>query len=91
MKKMKVVWICHFSNQYIRERLSLSNRSFSNSIRRLFSKPIVNYIDFAPWVSNQIKEFEKFNDIELHIIAPHYGLKRFKHSFKMNGVYYHFF
>jgi len=91
MKKLKVVWICHFSNKVIRERLPLSSRNLSNFLRKLIGKQYINYSDFAPWVNTQIQEFEKFNDIELHIIAPHSGLKHFKYEFELKGVYYHFF
>jgi len=91
MEKIKVVWICHFSNQQIRKRIPLSKLHFSNLLRRLVGKPAFNYHDFAPWVTNLIKEFEKFNDVELHVIAPHYGLIRYTSEFELNGVYYHFF
>lgn len=71
--------------------LPLSARRFSNILRKLIGKQYINYSDFAPWINTQIKEFEKLNDIELHVIAPHSGLKYFKHEFQMNGIYYHFF
>jgi glycosyltransferase involved in cell wall biosynthesis len=49
------------------------------------------YRDFAPWITNQIHEFEKFNDVELHVISPHAGLTRFSYEFERQGVHYHFF
>lgn len=52
-------------------------------------KPI--YSDFAPWITNLIIEFEKFENIELHIISPHIGLKKLTFSFRRNGIHYHFF
>lgn len=91
MKKIKVAWICHFSNQQIRRKLPLSKRYFSNFLRRLLGKPAISYGDFAPWVTHLIKEFEKFDNVELHVIAPHYGLARSTFEFEMNGVFYHFF
>lgn len=50
-----------------------------------------SYIDFAPWVTNLIREFEKFEDIELHIIAPFTGLKQLMFECKLNNIQYHFF
>jgi len=47
--------------------------------------------DFAPWITNLIQEFKQFEDIDLHIIAPHVGLKAFTYSFNMDGIHYHFF
>jgi len=88
---MKIVWICHFSNQKIRDRLALSERKISNSIRSIIGGKKILYGDFAPWVTNLIYEFEKFKDVELHVISPHAGLKKWTCEFEMNGVYYHFF
>jgi len=90
-EKIKVAWICHFSNEKVREKLPLSKRMFLNGIKKLLGISPYTYNDFAPWVNNLITEFEKFNNVELHIIAPHAGLSPFKHSFEMNGIYYHFF
>lgn len=90
-EKIKVVWICHFSNERVREKLPLSKRRFLNGLKKLLGMQPYVYTDFAPWVNNLITEFEKFNDVELHIIAPHAGLSPFKYSFKMNGIHYHFF
>jgi glycosyltransferase involved in cell wall biosynthesis len=90
--KLKVVWICHFSNEEVRARLPLSKMKVHNTIRYILGKKKNDgYSDFAPWVTNLIKEFEKFNDVELHIISPFYGLKYFTSEFEMNRVFYHFY
>jgi glycosyltransferase involved in cell wall biosynthesis len=90
--KMKIVWICHFSNHEIREHLSLSNNWISNKFRKSIGKnPVAHYSDFAPWVSNLIQEFEKIENIELHIISPHLGMKKWTQSFEIRNIYYHFF
>ena len=91
IKKMKVVWICHFSNKQVREHLPLSKMKFNNFLRSLFGKKTTKYRDYASWVSNFIKEFEKFEDVELHVIAPHNGLIPFKYEFQISGIHYHFF
>jgi len=75
--KIKVAWICHFSNTEIREKIPLSNKK--------------KYTDFAPWITNMIKEFEKREEVEIHIIAPHRGLKTFLFEYTQNNIYYHFF
>lgn len=92
MQKLKVVWICHFSNREVRERLPLSELKLKNWIKVLLGKQITRgYSDFAPWVSNLIKEFEKFDDVELHVISPFSGLTHFTYEFELNGISYHFY
>lgn len=92
IKKTKIVWICHFSNSKVRHKLPLSNLIIQNFFRRiLHKKTYVIHKDFAPWINNLINEFENFYDIELHIISPHKGLKRFTSEFEINGIHYHFF
>jgi glycosyltransferase involved in cell wall biosynthesis len=91
MKKLKVAWICHFSNKEVREELSLSKMKIRNFIKFNFWNRKVSYKDFAPWVTSLIREFEKLNDIELHVISPHKGLNKPTYQYIKNGVYYHFF
>ncbi|MCB5228719.1 MAG: glycosyltransferase family 4 protein [Candidatus Cloacimonetes bacterium] len=67
MKKLTVVWICHFSNALVQEKL----------------KPWKKKAHFAPWISQTIPIFENHPDIQLHIIAPHEyisGSKEFTHK-----------
>ena len=51
---LRIVWICHFMNQSIKEKLEL------HSTTR----------ELAPWITLWIEEFKKRDDIELHVIAP---------------------
>ncbi len=89
---LKAAWICHFSNKNVRERLPLSKMRIKNFLKRILGRQVKsNYKDGAPWVNNLIKEFENFTDVELHVIAPHKGLKKFTCEFEMSGVHYHFF
>ena len=90
MDKIKIVWLCHFSNKNVRKRLPIKNMKFWNYIQVLLGHQPLKTNDFAPWVSNLILEFEKFENIELHIVAPHLLLKK-KTEFSLNGIHYHFF
>ena len=78
MKKLRIVWICHFSNSEVRKYLPLTKRGQKTS-------------DFAQWVTNTINEFISIKDIELHIISPQYGLKTMTYSFDFEGIHYHFY
>lgn len=70
---MKIVWICHFYNEEIQSKLPLWKK----------------FMEYAPWIPNLISGFEKRNDVELHIVAPHIYLK-YNTSFVLRGIYYHF-
>lgn len=85
---IKVVWICHLSNIKIREHLKFDKWTPLAIIRRITRRN--NIADFAIWNTNAICEFEKFKDIELHIIAPHYQISGLQ-EFNLNGIHYHFY
>lgn len=60
INRLKVVWICHFTNNEIQNILPISQRT----------------PEFASWVPNLIKGFENRKDIELHVISPHNFLNK---------------
>lgn len=88
---IKVVWICHFSNEEIRNNLCLSKFKLQNALREKLKKNKFFYRDFAPWITMQIMEFEKLPNVELHIISPHKGMKKLTQQFEIRGVRYYFF
>lgn len=90
MEKMKVVWICHFSNPDIRSKLSFGFYVV-DVIRKFFGKQTARYTDSAQWNTNGVKEFEKFNDVDLSIIMPVRGIKGRQQQFELNGVHYYCF
>ncbi len=77
MNKIKLLMICHFSNEKIRNYLYINK-----------GKKIA---DYANWITNQINGYEKRNDIELHIVSPHKGMQKRRQEFEINGVHYYFF
>lgn len=90
---MKVVWICHFSNEMVRKRMNL-NHSIGFVewlLRKLLKKEKAQTTDFAQWITNGIEEFEGSKDIELFVISPHYNLPKPLLSFSLNGIHYNFF
>jgi glycosyltransferase involved in cell wall biosynthesis len=92
MKKIKVVLICHFSNAQVREQLSLDNRILYSLTRRLLNMPSKNtgFADIAPWDTHLISFLSKRENIDLHVISAHTGLKKMQHSFKLGNVHYYF-
>jgi glycosyltransferase involved in cell wall biosynthesis len=57
----------------------------------MFGKKPIIYFDFAPWISSQIKDLEKYCDLDLHVISPHRGLRHITQSFQINKTQFHFF
>ncbi len=93
-KKIKVAMICGFSNSKLRSHLDLKqNRFLFRKVIKLFGLParVGEYEDFAPWIDGFIAEFERKENIELHIISGHIGLKTKIKEFNENGVYYHLY
>lgn len=88
MNKLKIVWICHLSNSQIRNKLKFSKWTLLSLYRKI--KGINCNYDFARWNSNAIIEFQKFNDIELHIISPHNSIRGVQ-EFQIQNVNYHIF
>lgn len=92
MNKLRVCLVCHFSNSKVREHLPLGKRKMYSFIRKLAGLPTksVGYGDVAGWDTYMIELLRKRNDIELHVISAHTGLKRRKCSFELEGVHYYF-
>ena len=86
-----IVFLCHFSNSLIRNKLILKDYHITNGILRLLNKKAVRYIDFAIWVSDYISEFEKHTDYSFYIVSPHKGMVKEYQQFDINGINYIFF
>ncbi len=71
-KKIKLVWICHFSNNEVLEWI----------------RPWFKRKEIAPWIPNLIKGFVGKNEIELHVISLHSGISIYKKHKKDGIFYY---
>ena len=92
MDRIKVVWLCHFSNESVHNSLVLGNTWLKSALRTVLRKPVNTKVsDYAVWITNGIREFEKIQDVELHIVSPYPYLKNQIQEFEKNGIYYHFF
>ncbi len=89
-KRIKVVWLCAFSNAELRSHLSFPRWYWANALRRMLHMD--KGMDYALWDTNAIREFEAIapENIELHIVAPHAGISH-THEFVSKGIYYHIF
>jgi len=59
-EKIKIVWICHFTNAEIQLKLPIWKKTD----------------EMASWIPNLLKGFENHEEIELHVVAPHEYLKK---------------
>lgn len=92
MEMIKVVWITSFSNELVRKHLPTNHSWFEQMLRRIKGLPKYEETkDYAVWNTNGIIEFEKFNDVELHIVGPYTDLCVNDIYFEENGIHYHFF
>lgn len=90
--KINVTLICAFSNAKVRAHLPLDNRKLYNIARRLLGMParVSKYGDVAAWDTHLIENMRLRDDIELHVISAHVGMKKGVVSFHEDGVDYHF-
>ena len=90
MDKLRVVWICNFSNTEIRSRLSFKRSWFDTMLRKFAgSSQSIENSDYGVWITNGINEMKSFNEIELHVITPHYGIVGRTQEFEIDGIHYH--
>ncbi len=91
-QKIKVVWVCNFSNSLVVERLSFRLGLLNTLLRHLLGRTkAIDTSDFGVWITNGIAEFEQFDDIELHVVAPYHFLRPTVQEFEEKGIFYHFF
>lgn len=90
-RKIKVAWICHFSNAFVRGKINYRKEYAERLVRYIFHKPKKAVNDFSQLITNGINQFEHQDEIELHIIAPYEGIFPNIQVFENKGVYYHFF
>ncbi len=91
-KKIRVVWLCHFSNAFVHEKLDLKHNWLIGLLKRLLHRSVSTDVpDFANWITYGIQEMEKFDEVELHVVSPYPYLKSRTQEFVSNGVHYHFF
>lgn len=92
MKKIKVVWLCPYSNSSICSEFSYAEAFIPFIWHKLLRKSIsLKPTDDAQWISNGIEEVKNIPNIELHILA---GLKNLRNPIQetvINGIYYHFY
>lgn len=88
--KSKVAFVCHFSNEQVRQLLKLKSWRIRNFLFRLLKHPEFHPVDFDVWVSDFIEQFERHPEMDYHIVATHRGMCQSRQDFDINGIHYHF-
>lgn len=91
-RKIRVVWVCSFSNESTRARLTFD----FGSLKTLYKLLGISFgpklgTDSAIWNTNAIMEMGKEDDVELHVICPVRGLAKKEVLYEENGIHYYFF
>ena len=90
-RKIRVAWICSFSNEKMRARLPFDSGGCFKALYKLLGVTFGRETDSAIWNTNAIEEMEKIDDVELHVICPVRGLAKKEVSYEENGIHYYFF
>ena len=90
-KKIRVAWVCSFSNEKIRARLPFDSGGCFKTLYKLLGVAFGRETDSAIWNSNAIEEMEKIDDVELYVISPIRGLGKREFKYEENGIHYYFF
>lgn len=90
MEKIKVVWVCAFSSEEMRSIMPKQVSPIERFLYKIIAKDNTEH-DFGKWNVNNIKIFETFQDIDLHILCPTRRIKQSRKEFVLRGVNYHFF
>ncbi len=89
--RLRVAMLCHVSNPEIRQNIPLVIPKWQNVFNKIVGRPHFDYSDYAPWNVNTIRGLGSVDDLELHVIVPHLGLRKWTYEYVDKGVYYHFF
>lgn len=90
-RKIRAVLICSYSDSVRRNILKYKSFSVENAVRKLLKRTLISHRDYAPWIPLFITEFEKQNEIELHVIHPVFGLESKIQEYTLSNVFYHAF
>ena len=73
-KKLKVVWFCYFTNQFVQDKI--------RSLKRIN--------EFGPWISSLIPLFENDDTVELHVVSQHRWIRGYKSIQSKGVTYHFF-
>ena len=88
--RIKVVWICFFSNAEIRKHLYFKRNPIEPILMKMIHRNYAPDTDIAIWNTNAIQAIKDCDEIDLHVICPYRDIVGKSQSFIIDGVNYHF-
>ncbi len=89
MSKMKVMWICNFSCQTVRDKLNYQSVFLEPFLMKIFHRKYEKNLDYGIWIVNGIEEIKKDPQVELHVVSVVRDIKQKRQDFQLDGIYYH--
>lgn len=89
--KLKIVWVCAFSNSKVREHYQVKPSLLIRLLYKFLKVKADHAVDYGVWNTNGVAEMAKRNDVELHIVSPIRNLSEPNADFEIDGIYYHYF
>ncbi len=89
--KTKIAFICYYSNKELRSILHQNIPLWEKIGRKIMHVTPPKLSDHGVWNANAIEEFEKFDDLEVHVISPQKFIKQRDYCFELRGIHYHIF
>lgn len=86
--KIKVVWLCTFSNYKIRDTIQFSKTYYKYLVSKVLKRPKPIVRDRCVWVTNAIQEFEGYDDVDLTVVFPYWGIKGKLQHFDIKNIHY---
>jgi len=91
MKKLKIAYICYYSNAELRKILHQHIPWWESFGRRIMHISPPKLVDHGIWNENAIREIEKYDDLEVHVINPQKFISQNDICFELRGIHYHIF
>ena len=91
-EKLKIAWICHFSNPEMRNKLNIEMPLIVRILRYVLKKNDNHYkTDESNFVTAALKEFKDFDSVDLHVICVVDYLTSNEVRYTEGGIHYYFF
>lgn len=89
MEKIRLAFICSFTNTEIRNLQTKKSYLLENFFRRICGKKEIQLFDKAAWVPLFLQAFENSSDFEVHVIAPFKYAKNKYEIINLRNITYH--
>lgn len=90
MNNIRIAYICHYSTDFVRRRLSLRSFLCENLVRRMCGISRLGYVDFGTWNADFIDTIDSIGKYDIYVFVHHMGMKKKQECFQEGHVHYSF-